>query len=124
MTTSSLVLVVEEVVPLRDALIAALEAEGWQVLTADDEAGALSILESRDVDLLVADPAQRGGVLDRVERAYPELPLVLLSETGPGSGVYFGPWETSGSRRTLRRPFKLSDVIAAVRQALGETVDS
>lgn len=94
------------------------------MLAASDEGAALSILESREVDLVVADPDEDSGAVARVEAAYPELPLILLSETGRGAGVYFGAWETSGSRRTLRRPFKLSDVIAAAREALGETVDS
>lgn len=117
-----MVLVVEEVATLRDALIAALEAEGWQVLAADEPA-TLSILEARDVDLVVADPTEGSDTLARVEEAHPDLPLIVLSDAGPEAAVAFGPWERSGSRRTLHRPFKLSDVIAAARDALQETAE-
>lgn len=117
-----MVLVVEEVDALRDALIAALEAEGWQVLAADEPA-TLSVLEEHDVDLVVADPAEGADTLARVEQSHPDLPLVVLSDAGQGATVAFGPWERSGSRRTLRRPFKLSDVIAAARDALEETAE-
>lgn len=124
MSSPRLVLVVENIAELREVLTHAFEAEGYHVLTASDDAEARALLEAQDFDLVVADPPD--GVSDALpglERDYPDLPLILLSDTGRAP-LYFGPWETSGVRRTLRRPFKLSDLIAAAREALGETAES
>lgn len=119
MTTPRRVLVVEDVAELREALTHALETEGHQVVTATTDATRL--LAEHAFDLLVADPLGGGGEALRVAQdAHPELSVITLGE--PVAGVLLGPWTTAGNRRTLSKPFKLSDFIAATREALPDDV--
>ena len=112
-------LVVEDFAELREALTHALETEGHQVVTATDDAHATRLLGEHPFDLLVADPMGGGlEALRAAQDAHPGLPVITLGE--PDDGVYLHPWTTTGNRRTLRKPFKLSDFIAATREALPE----
>ena len=128
MPTPPVVLVVEDHPELRHVLRDALGAEGYQVLSASDEPEAIALLRDRPVDLLVADlpgsADEAGEVLATLLEEFPELPVIVLAQGGRGGDIFFVPWETSGTRRTLRRPFKLSDLLAAARDVLGEPVES
>jgi DNA-binding response OmpR family regulator len=121
-TTPRRVLVVEDAAELREALTHALETEGHQVVTATNDAHATRLLAEHPFDLLVADPMGGGVEALRVAQdTHPELPVITLGE--PVAGVFLHPWTTTGNRRTLRKPFKLSDFIAATREALPEELD-
>ena len=130
MQSPPVVLVVEEHVELRNVLGVALENEGYEVVFATDEVAALAILRSRPVDLLVTDrPELTVGAVDnlgQMEVEFPDLRVVALEEMGHGPYIFFGPWETSGERRILRKPFRLGDLVAACRDALivAEPVDA
>lgn len=122
------VLVVEDHPELRHVLTHSLTVAGYEVLTAADESEAIDVLRARSVDLFIADLAESAKepeeVMARVRNEFPELPLIVTAESGQGPDIFFGPWATSGTLRTLRKPFKLSDLIAASREALDELVDS
>lgn len=128
MTTPIVVLLVEGDPELRDMLIEALGWEGFEVVAARDEAEATKVLRDRAVDLLVSDPpsfenVQRAmDVLAAVEREFPDLPVIAVAEAVP-EPVYFHPWTTVGRKRTLRRPFRLSDLIGACREAVAGTIE-
>ena len=128
MPTPPLVLVVEDHPELRHVLRDALAAEGYEVLSASDEPEAIALLRDRPVDLLVVDlpgsADEAGDVLATLPEEFPELPIIVVAEGGRGADIFFGPWETSGTRRTLHRPFKLSDLLAAAGDVLGEPVES
>jgi len=119
------VLVVEEQSELLHVLIDALQWEGYEVLAAHNREQAEDVLRNRAVDLLVSDPPSTGSgreVLAALEAEFPLLPIVTLAEEDEeGRDVYFRAWKTAGNRRTLRRPFRLGDLIAACREAVAPT---
>ena len=122
-----LVLVVEDNRELRHVLRDALAAEGYEVLASGDESEALAMLRERRHDLVVADPPESSdpeAFAAAVEEEFPELPVIVVGEATDSVRLFFGAWQTSGMRRTLRKPFKLSDLIAASREAVGETANS
>ena len=122
------VLVVEDHPELRQVLTHALTLAGYEALAVADESEALGVLRVRSVDLFIADLAESNveprEVMAAVHDEFPELPLIVTAESRRDSDIFFGPWATSGTLRTLRKPFKLGDLIAASREALGELVDS
>ncbi len=128
MPTPPVVLVVEDHPELRHVLKDALGAEGYEVLSASDEPEAIAILRDRPVDLLVVDlpesADETGDVPARLAEELPEMPIIVLVQSALGPDIFFGPWETSGTLSTLRKPFKLSDLLAAARDVLVEPVDS
>lgn len=128
MPTPPVVLVVEDHPELRHVLKDALGAEGYEVLSASDEPEAIALLRDRPVDLLVVDLPesvdQTGDVLAKLAEEFPEMPIIVLAQSDLGPNIFFGPWETSGTRSTLRKPFKLSDLLAAARDVLVEPVDA
>ena len=65
-----------------------------------------------------------GAVLAKVAEEFPGLPLIVLAHGGDGSSIFVGPSETSGTRRTLHKPFKLSDLLTAARNVLLDPVES
>jgi two-component system KDP operon response regulator KdpE len=122
-----LVLVVEDNRELRHVLRATLQAEGYEVVSTGDETEAMAKLRERRHDLLVADPPDSSdpdALATTVQQEFPDLPIIVIADVANGIGFFFGAWETSGTRRTLRKPFKLSDLIAASREAVEETVNS
>lgn len=117
-----IVLLVEDQTELRHVLRDVLDEEGYEVLPVCDPAEAIAILREQSVDLLVSDlPEQNDGddPLADVVREFPELPLIVLSDDCHDGGPFFGPWRISGSRMTLRKPFRLDDLIAASREIVG-----
>ncbi|HZQ19128.1 MAG TPA: response regulator [Terriglobales bacterium] len=60
-----------------------LEAEGYEVLTAENGRGGLSVLENHRVDAVVLDyamPAMNGGeVAAMIRSKWPTLPIIMLS---------------------------------------------
>jgi DNA-binding NtrC family response regulator len=121
-----LVLVVEADPELRNVLIDALTWQGYEVVTPRHEGDLRKILRSRPVALVVSDPPsfERSAAGEVAVHALagsdPQLPVVELADEMPDV-VFFRPWSTEGRRRVLRRPFRLSDLLAACREALGTT---
>lgn len=85
MTKESLlptVLVVEDDIPLRAALIAALSAQGFEAREAGDVPGALQQMESEDVDVVLSDigmPGNGYNLLAKVRETRPETPVILMT---------------------------------------------
>ena len=121
MSTPPVVLVVEDHSELLNVLLDALAWVGYEVVAARDPAQATELLRARPIDLLVSDPLPYDGgqdALAAIEAEFPNLPVVALADEEVDPGVFFGPWMVSGNRRTLRRPFRLGDLLAACRDAV------
>ena len=117
------ILVIEDQPELRHVLRDVLGDEGYEVLPARDQGEALTILRERPVDLLVSDlpepTEEERDPLEDVLREFPAVPLIVLSSDSEQDTPFFGPWQVSGSRMTLRKPFRLDDLIAASREVVG-----
>jgi len=123
MRPSPVVLVVEDNAELRHVLREALGAEGWQVLATRDDTEALEVLRGTRVDLLISDLTDPRGseeALDVVKDEFPDLPVVTLSPTaGYHPTLFFGAWQSPRGHRTLSKPFRLGELLAVSREALG-----
>jgi DNA-binding NtrC family response regulator len=76
------VLVVEDDLPLRAALIAALSAQGFHACEAGDVTGALERIESEDVDVVLSDigmPGNGYNLLAKVHETRPRMPVILMT---------------------------------------------
>ncbi|HUF76913.1 MAG TPA: response regulator [Longimicrobiales bacterium] len=121
MSKTPIVLVVEDNAELRHVLKEALTAEGYQVLTARDDADALETLRHDSVHLLIADlatPAASDGI-ETVRQEFPDLPVVALCPTAGGHpSLFFAAWQSPKRYRTLPKPFRLRELLAVSREML------
>jgi len=116
------VLVIEDEAPLRANLVRILSAEGYRVVTAaDGDEGIAKVLEARP-DLVICDilmPKLDGyGVLAAL-RARPEtagLPFIFLTASADKDDLARGL--QSGANEYVTKPFKIADLLAAVRRRL------
>jgi DNA-binding NtrC family response regulator len=97
-----------------------LEQEGYQVVTADDGALALKLVEGGGVELLVTDiemPNMTGlELLRRVRQYAPELPVIIM--TG-GSALKTVPEAYGlGVTQFLLKPVLPVQLVTTVRQVL------
>jgi len=116
-----LVLVVDDNVPLRRAVVRELASLGYRTLEAGDGPAALMILNSEPVDLLFTDVVMPGGMsgfdLARLVLArWPAMKALITSafpELEPTSDSV-----TAGKLRRLTKPYRKDDLAAALRQVL------
>jgi DNA-binding response OmpR family regulator len=121
MATRPVVVVVEDNAELRSALKEALAAEGYEVLVARDEADALDLLRSNRVDLLISDVTTPPKALDfdALGREFPDMPVVALSSSaGARAAPSLLGVDARGRYRTLAKPFRLGELLAASRDVL------
>ena len=80
------ILVVDDELNMRLVLKALLNKEGYDVATASDGVEALKVLKSGGVEVVVTDlkmPKLDGvGLLERVIRDYPSLPVIIITAHG------------------------------------------
>ena len=115
-------LVIEDEAPLRANLVRILAAEGYTVIAAaDGEEGIRRVREGRP-DLVICDilmPLVDGfGVLaslrSRPETA--ELPFIFLTASADKENLARGL--RSGANEYVTKPFKIADLLAAVKRRL------
>jgi len=114
------VLIVDDEANMRRVLSALLERKGYKVLDAGDGEQALSILASEPVDALLTDlkmPRMNGlELLDSARRAYPQLPVILLTAHGTvGSAVEA---LKRGAFDYLTKPFDPEEIQQVVEKAV------
>ena len=122
MPVRPVVIVVEDQTELGDVIRDVFGEEGYDVLTVRDQYAAMGELRHREVDLLVADlpgSLPGGDPLAEISREFPDLRLVVVTDASQEQVPFFGPWRASGLRVSLRRPFRLADLVAASREAVG-----
>ena len=114
------ILVIEDQAELLDVIRDLLDDEGYDVSAVQNPAEALEVLRSKSVYLMVSDFSPPFGdgsdPLVDIDREFPDLPVIAFSEDDEQSVPFFGPWRVDGSRTTLRKPFKLDDLISALRE--------
>lgn len=114
------VLVIEDQTELLDVIRDVLDDEGYQVAAVRNPGEALEVLRNKTVDLIVSDyvpaPGDEADPLVQITEEFPDLPVIDFSEEDERSIPFFGPWRQDGTRMTLRKPFKLDDLIAASRE--------
>ena len=110
------VLVIEDNPELREYLRLALEMHEHQVLTAEHGRDALAYLNGHRVDAVVTDvfmPEMDGiETVATLRRQFPDIRLVAMS--GRPGVDYLAVTRELGVTRTLRKPFEISELLAAL----------
>jgi DNA-binding response OmpR family regulator len=120
------ILVVEDEIGIADFLERGLRAEGYVVKVAGDgETGARLALEA-EIDLVVLDRMLPGidglEVLERVRRARPLLPVIMLTARGEVADRVEGL--ESGATDYVTKPFAFAELLARIRARLREGAGS
>jgi two-component system chemotaxis response regulator CheY len=124
MTVSSNVLVVEDSATMRSFVVAALEAEGFEVTTAKSGFEALKVLKQDTFKIIITDvnmPDINGLEVVRFVRDNPnhkQTPLLIISTDGRDKDRERGM--KLGATDYLIKPFTPEDLIATVRRCLGQ----
>jgi DNA-binding response OmpR family regulator len=122
MEDAASILVVDDQPEILENLALVLELEGYEVLTARDGVEALDVLESRPVDLILADiamPRMNGYQLYERVRQDPRcvaVPFVFLTARAMDSDIRFG--KELGVDDYLTKPIQPEDLLAAVHGRL------
>jgi DNA-binding response OmpR family regulator len=122
MSTIASILVVDDEPDLLDNVSLALEAENYQVLTANNGTEALEVLPSQPVDLILADiamPDMNGYQLYERVRENPEwvsIPFIFLTARTMDSDIRYG--KELGVDDYLTKPIRAADLLAVVRGKL------
>ena len=116
------ILVVEEADPLRGALEAGLEAQGYQVTAVANGREAVEEMDVQEVDLLLTDVTEpRTGsdaLLRAVRRRAPGLSIIAM--TGLNTEANTLTLLAAGYSDVLCKPFSIEDLVTAVQGALDE----
>jgi DNA-binding response OmpR family regulator len=114
------VLVIEDNADLREYLRVALEAQNYEVLTAAHGREALAYLNGHPVDAVVTDlfmPEMDGiEIVAAVRKQFPAVRVIAMS--GRPGVDYLPVARELGVRHTLRKPFDIKDLIAALEDAV------
>jgi two-component system, chemotaxis family, chemotaxis protein CheY len=112
------ILVVDDDRDLRELLAAVLSAAGYEVLTAENGAAALSVLRTVLPDLIILDlmmPVMNGWQFREAQTALPDyagIPVICLS------GHHAARHQASalGISACVVKPFEIDDLIAVVNR--------
>lgn len=122
MNSKEIILVVDDNVDLIDGVKTTLEMEGFQVLTAENGAEALTVLERITPDLILADimmPQMDGYQLyDKVhsDDRWVHVPFIFLTAKSDKYDVRRG--KEMGVDDYVTKPFESGDILAAIRGRL------
>ena len=110
------ILVVDDEPTLREALVDALEADGFRVVAAADGREALTQFRAERPDLVLLDlmlPELSGIEVCRIIRAESGVPIVMLTAKSDTVDVVLGL--ESGADDYVVKPFKPKELIARIR---------
>jgi two-component system response regulator FlrC len=114
------VLVVEDDAALREALVDTLRAADLAVLSAADAPGALQLLESEEIALVISDVQMPGPngyqLLSSIKQLRPELPVVLMTAYGTVAQAVAAMRE--GATDYIVKPFDALALIEMARRQL------
>jgi CheY-like chemotaxis protein len=112
------ILVVDDELPLLQAMQWVLSDEGWHVEIAATGAEALDRAAERQPVLVVLDmalPVVNGeGVADGLRSMYGDVPIIVITADGRAEAKA----RRVGARGYLQKPFNLEDLIDSVRSGL------
>jgi DNA-binding response OmpR family regulator len=120
------ILIIDDNEHLLLGLSARLRASGYAVVSAMDGVSAIAVARKEAPDLVILDlglPAGDGFVVLELMRSLPDLvatPVIVLSARDPTSNKKRAL--DAGALAYFQKPTDNHEFLAAIRQALGETV--
>ena len=128
MKTPASILLVDDQPDLLSNLSLALEAAGYQTLTASDGVEALAALQAQPVDLILSDiemPRMNGYQLYQWVRENPQwgtIPFLFLTAHIPDGDIRLGQ-ELSG-HDYLTKPIRTGDLLSVIQHKLECSIHS
>ena len=114
------ILIVDDELNMRLVLRAMLKKEGYEVFVAEDGLAALNILKETDVSAVVTDlkmPKLDGmGLLDRVTREYPSIPIIIITAYGTVNTAVDAL--KKGAFDYITKPFDQDDLRNVIKKAI------
>lgn len=121
MVKSPSVLVVDDDPEMRALILDVLQQEGYEVVEAKDGAEAVRALRSRDFDIILMDKNMPGptglDLLPGLQRVCPHSRVIMMTAFGDVPS-YMEAVE-KGAAEYLFKPFRMEEMKAAIRKALG-----
>src|ERR1700721_1890527 len=118
--TNESVLVVEDDAALREALVDTLRAAGLSALAAPDAPGALQLLESEEIALVISDVQMPGPdgyqLLSSIKQLRPDLPVGLM--TAYGTVAQAAAAMREGGTDYIVKPFDAQALLEMARRQL------
>ena len=116
------ILVVEDDVSLREAIVDTLDLAGYCVIPADNGRMALQIIEDKPVAMVISDvqmPKMDGHqLLKYIKRNYRDIPVVLMTAFGTIDKAISAMKD--GASDYLVKPFEPEVLVATISQYLGQ----
>ena len=121
MAKSPSVLVVDDDPEMRALILDVLQHEGYEVVEAKDGAEAVRALRSREFDVILMDKNMPGptglDLLPGFQRVCPGSRVIMMTAFGDVPS-YMEAVE-KGAAEYLFKPFRMEEMKAAIRKALG-----
>jgi len=117
--TGWVVLVIEDEVPIRRFLKAALEGQGFKLLEARTGTQGLSLAASHNPDIILLDlglPDVDGLEVIKGVRAWTRTPIIIISARGQDADKIAGL--DAGADDYLTKPFSVEELAARMRVAI------
>jgi two-component system response regulator FlrC len=119
-TMNESVLVVEDDAALREALVDTLRAADLSAISAPDAPGALQLLQSEEIALVISDVQMPGPdgyqLLSSIKQLRPDLPVVLMTAYGTVAQAVAAMRE--GATDYIVKPFDAQALIEMARRQL------
>lgn len=117
------ILVIDDDSSVRAVIVGALSDAGYEVMEAVDGQEGLKCYKNSPTDLVITDlimPEKEGiETVMELRCEFPQVKVIAISGgTRYGSNDNLRMAERLGARRTLTKPFKIPDLLAAVREVL------
>lgn len=117
------ILVIDDEEPVREMLRQMLERAGHEVLQACDGDEGVAVHKRSQVDLVITDilMPRKGGLvtISELRRDRPDMKIIAMSGGGrTGKLNFLSTAKTFPGVKTLRKPFRQSEVLDAVREIL------
>ena len=114
------ILVVDDEKNYTLVMAALLSDEGFNTLTAESGASALTYIENEELDLVLTDMTMPGmdgiELLSRVKEARPEIPVVMMTAFGTVEKAVEAM--KKGAFDYITKPFKNEELLRIIRKAL------
>ncbi|MEL4106569.1 response regulator transcription factor [Oscillospiraceae bacterium WX1] len=116
---SELILIVEDDIQIKNFISYALQAEGFRCITAGTGQGAISLLLSEKIDLMLLDlglPDLDGIEIIKKTREWSEMPILIVSARDQDKEKAMAL--DLGADDYLTKPFSATELLARIRVAL------
>lgn len=135
----SKILVIDDERDIRIVMKQILELEGYEVDLAANGKDGLAKLAQNGADLVITDIIMPGidgvATLGHIKKDHPELPVIVISGGGnvapasyePGAistSAFLASAQQAGADRMLTKPFERHEILAAIKELLGEAAAS